>query len=187
MRPSCLALPDARRSRCASRPAAPRHARTASSRRLGAGPAVRLSTTVLAEIARVTDAGFKEIALTGVHLGSYGRDLVPSSSLVELLRAVRLKADATHDDGSVRLQPDVSFRISSLEPMDCSREIVDLVAAGDCFAPHFHLPLQHASNRVLAAMRRPYTHRVLRVARGRHQKPDAPRVHRVGRHRRLSR
>jgi threonylcarbamoyladenosine tRNA methylthiotransferase MtaB len=41
--------------------------------------------------------------------------------------------------------------------MDCSREIVDLVAAGDCFAPHFHLPLQHASNRVLAAMRRPYT------------------------------
>jgi threonylcarbamoyladenosine tRNA methylthiotransferase MtaB len=112
---------------------------------------------VLAEIARVTDAGFKEIALTGVHLGSYGRDLVPSSSLVELLRAVRLKADATRDDGSVRLQPDVLFRISSLEPMDCSREIVDLVAAGDCFAPHFHLPLQHASNGMLSAMRRPYT------------------------------
>jgi threonylcarbamoyladenosine tRNA methylthiotransferase MtaB len=121
------------------------------------GPRSSSVDAVLAEIARVTDAGFKEIALTGVHLGSYGRDLVPSSSLVELLRAVRLKADATHDDGSVRLQPDVLFRISSLEPMDCSREIVDLVAAGDCFAPHFHLPLQHASNRVLAAMRRPYT------------------------------
>ena len=41
--------------------------------------------------------------------------------------------------------------------MDCSREIVDLVAASDRFAPHFHLPLQHASDRVLAAMRRPYT------------------------------
>ncbi len=41
--------------------------------------------------------------------------------------------------------------------MDCSREIVDLVASSDRFAPHFHLPLQHASNRVLAAMRRPYT------------------------------
>ena len=49
------------------------------------------------------------------------------------------------------------FRISSLEPMDCCREVVDLVAEGDCFAPHFHLPLQHASDRVLAAMRRPYT------------------------------
>src|SRR5262249_42589101 len=49
------------------------------------------------------------------------------------------------------------FRISSLEPMDCSREIVDLVAACESFAPHFHLPLQHASDRILAAMRRPYT------------------------------
>jgi len=112
---------------------------------------------VKADIDRVVAAGFREIALTGVHLGSYGRDLVPSSSLVELLRAVRPKADATHDDGSVRLQPDVLFRISSLEPMDCAREIVDLVAEGGCFAPHFHLPLQHASNRVLVAMRRPYT------------------------------
>jgi len=41
--------------------------------------------------------------------------------------------------------------------MDCSGEIVDLVAGSLRFAPHFHLPLQHASNRVLAAMRRPYT------------------------------
>jgi threonylcarbamoyladenosine tRNA methylthiotransferase MtaB len=41
--------------------------------------------------------------------------------------------------------------------MDCSHEIVDLIASSDRFAPHVHLPLQHASNRVLAAMRRPYT------------------------------
>jgi threonylcarbamoyladenosine tRNA methylthiotransferase MtaB len=41
--------------------------------------------------------------------------------------------------------------------MDCSEEIVDLVAASRCFAPHFHLPLQHASDRMLVAMRRPYT------------------------------
>jgi threonylcarbamoyladenosine tRNA methylthiotransferase MtaB len=95
---------------------------------------------VLAQVERVAAAGFKEIALTGVHLGSYGRDI--DTSLVELL---------------VRLQPDVLFRISSLEPMDCTRELVDLVAAGRPFAPHFHLPLQHASNRILAAMRRPYT------------------------------
>jgi threonylcarbamoyladenosine tRNA methylthiotransferase MtaB len=99
---------------------------------------------VLREVERVSAAGFKEIALTGVHLGSYGRDLEPRSSLIDLLRAL---------DGV----PGVLFRISSLEPMDCSREIVDLVAASDGFAPHFHLPLQHASNRVLAAMRRPYT------------------------------
>jgi threonylcarbamoyladenosine tRNA methylthiotransferase MtaB len=101
---------------------------------------------VLGEVERVAAAGFKEIALTGVHLGSYGRDLTPSSSLVSLLRAL---------DSS---PADVTFRISSLEPMDCTEEIVALVSAsGGRFAPHFHLPLQHASDRMLALMRRPYT------------------------------
>jgi threonylcarbamoyladenosine tRNA methylthiotransferase MtaB len=108
---------------------------------------------VLTQIDRAANAGFREIALTGVHLGSYGRDLSPVSSLVSLLHAIgaRFGRDAA-DSRSPLL-----FRISSLEPMDCSREIVDLVSAGGCFAPHFHLPLQHASNRLLTAMRRPYT------------------------------
>jgi threonylcarbamoyladenosine tRNA methylthiotransferase MtaB len=106
---------------------------------------------ILREVRRVAAAGFKEIALTGVHLGSYGRDLQPASSLVELLHA--LDAWTMRLSGERRLL----FRISSLEPMDCSREVVDLVASSDRFAPHFHLPLQHASNQVLAAMRRPYT------------------------------
>ncbi len=106
---------------------------------------------VLGEIRRVTAAGFKEIALTGVHLGSYGRDLTPSSSLLELLRA--LDRRSLGEGG----RPNILFRISSLEPMDCTPDIVDLVARSDSFAPHFHLPLQHASNRVLARMRRPYT------------------------------
>ena len=52
---------------------------------------------------------------------------------------------------------DTTFRLSSLEPMDCPDALVDLVAASGRFAPHFHLPLQHASDGVLAAMRRPYT------------------------------
>jgi threonylcarbamoyladenosine tRNA methylthiotransferase MtaB len=117
---------------------------------------------VIAEVDRVTAAGFKEIALTGVHLGSYGRDLTPRSSLSDLLRvldgASLGRAPLGRAPlGRVRLQPDLLFRISSLEPMDCTRDIVDLVAASQRFAPHFHLPLQHASNRVLARMRRPYT------------------------------
>jgi threonylcarbamoyladenosine tRNA methylthiotransferase MtaB len=98
-------------------------------------------------MARVVAAGFKEIALTGVHLGSYGRDLAPSVRLVDLLGSAAAAAERHH----------VLFRISSLEPMDCTREVVDLVASSPCFAPHFHLPLQHASDRVLAAMRRPYS------------------------------
>jgi threonylcarbamoyladenosine tRNA methylthiotransferase MtaB len=103
---------------------------------------------VLSEVRRVTDAGFKEVAITGVHLGSYGRDLSPASSLRGLLCALR---------DSVADRSDVMFRISSLEPMDCTPAIVDLVSAAGCFAPHFHLPLQHASDAMLAAMRRPYT------------------------------
>jgi threonylcarbamoyladenosine tRNA methylthiotransferase MtaB len=104
---------------------------------------------ILQQVERVASAGFKEIVLTGVHLGSYGRDLQPQSSLVELLGAL--------DSWSSNGDPLVLFRISSLEPMDCSRAIVDLVASSDRFAPHFHLPLQHASNRLLSGMRRPYT------------------------------
>ncbi|TMQ00063.1 MAG: MiaB/RimO family radical SAM methylthiotransferase [Verrucomicrobia bacterium] len=103
---------------------------------------------VLAQMKRIVAAGFKEIALTGVHLGSYRRDI--GTSLVDLLEAVRRAALSG-------ARADLSFRISSLEPMDCTRASVELVAEGGCFAPHFHLPLQHASNRMLAAMRRPYT------------------------------
>ncbi len=111
----------------------------------GAGRSVPVDD-VLREVARVAAAGFKEVALTGVHLGSYGRDLEPACSLVSLLRAL---------DSSPH---DVTFRISSLEPMDCTPEIVGLVAGSrGRFAPHFHLPLQHASDRMLGLMRRPYT------------------------------
>jgi tRNA-2-methylthio-N6-dimethylallyladenosine synthase len=101
---------------------------------------------VLRDVERVAAAGFREVALTGVHLGSYGRDLEPSSSLVSLL------------DALVGSAADVTFRISSLEPMDCTSGVVDLVAGSrGRLAPHFHLPLQHASDRMLALMRRPYT------------------------------
>lgn len=103
--------------------------------------------SVLREAGRVAGAGFREIALTGVHLGSYGRDLSPRASLAGLLRAL---ADSP-------LAAECRFRVSSLEPMDCTSEIVDLVREHPSFAQHFHLPLQHASNRMLRAMRRPYT------------------------------
>jgi threonylcarbamoyladenosine tRNA methylthiotransferase MtaB len=112
----------------------------------GAPRSVPLSN-LLDDIDRVAAAGFREIALTGVHLGSYGRDLAPRSSLEDLLAAI-------DDRPAARA---LRFRVSSLEPMDCTRAIVDRVAGSSRFAAHFHLPLQHASDRVLAAMRRPYT------------------------------
>jgi threonylcarbamoyladenosine tRNA methylthiotransferase MtaB len=100
---------------------------------------------VRGDIATAVAAGYKEIAITGVHLGSYGRDAADGSSLETL---VRVLAD---------WPADVLFRISSLEPMDCTPSIVDLIAGSPTLAPHFHLPLQHGSDAMLAAMRRPYT------------------------------
>jgi threonylcarbamoyladenosine tRNA methylthiotransferase MtaB len=52
---------------------------------------------------------------------------------------------------------DVTFRLGSIEPMEFPRPLVDVVERSGRFAPHFHLPLQHGSNRMLGAMRRPYS------------------------------
>jgi len=105
-------------------------------------------------------AGYKEIAITGVHLGSYGRDLIAGEADV-------LVADAARQTGPASLEAlvrvlaewpdDVLFRISSLEPMDCTPAIVEMAASSPRLAPHFHLPLQHGSDAMLHAMRRPYT------------------------------
>jgi threonylcarbamoyladenosine tRNA methylthiotransferase MtaB len=100
---------------------------------------------VLKDIRCAIDAGYREVAITGVHLGSYGRDLGDGTTLTALVRALGEWPD------------DVLFRISSLEPMDCTREIIDVAARSPRIAPHFHLPLQHGSDAMLAAMRRPYT------------------------------
>jgi threonylcarbamoyladenosine tRNA methylthiotransferase MtaB len=111
----------------------------------GAGRSVPIDS-VIGEVERIAACGFKEIAITGVHLGSYGRDLQPPGSLIELLRAFD------------HCPADVVLRLSSLEPMDCTPDIVAHVASsGGRVAPHFHLPLQHASDRMLALMRRPYS------------------------------
>jgi threonylcarbamoyladenosine tRNA methylthiotransferase MtaB len=115
----------------------------------GTGTSLPLAE-VVDRASRIAAAGYKEIAIAGVHLGSYGRDLGAQTSLFALLQAL----DAVPSD--------VTFRVSSLEPMDCTREIVDLVARSGRFAPHFHLPLQHGSDAVLARMQRPYTLRYYR-------------------------
>lgn len=118
---------------------------------------------VLADVRRAVDAGYKEIAITGVHLGSYGRDLDDGSSLSTLVAALG------------DWNGDVLFRISSLEPMDCTPAIVDMVAGSARLAPHFHLPLQHGCDEMLRAMRRPYTPAFYRelIDRVRTALPDA--------------
>jgi threonylcarbamoyladenosine tRNA methylthiotransferase MtaB len=100
---------------------------------------------VIRDVTRALKAGYKEIALTGVHLGSYGRDLPEPASLRDLLERFAAWPE------------DVLFRVSSLEPMDCTPDVVSLAACSARIAPHFHLPLQHGTDAMLRAMRRPYT------------------------------
>ncbi|HLG55803.1 MAG TPA: tRNA (N(6)-L-threonylcarbamoyladenosine(37)-C(2))-methylthiotransferase MtaB [Vicinamibacterales bacterium] len=110
----------------------------------GAGRSRPLST-IVQQIELAIASGYREVAITGVHLGSYGRDLDDGSSLTTLVRRL------------AEWDADVLFRISSLEPMDCGPEIVELVANSRRLAPHFHLPLQHGADEILRRMRRPFT------------------------------
>jgi threonylcarbamoyladenosine tRNA methylthiotransferase MtaB len=101
-------------------------------------------TTVLGEIRRLSESGFREIVLSGINLGTFGRDLAPRVEFIDLLRRIL--------DGT----PVERLRISSIEPLDVTQDLIDLFASSDRIAPHFHMPLQSASDRILAAMHRWY-------------------------------
>ncbi len=100
---------------------------------------------IVCEVRSLIDKGYQEIVLTGVHLGTYGRKMNPAVRLVDLLR------DILALPGLGRL------RLSSVEPMRFDRGIVRLACGNPAFAPHFHIPLQSGSDRILRRMRRPYT------------------------------
>lgn len=100
---------------------------------------------VMAGIERLAADGFREVVLSGIHLGCYGRDLSSPASLLELLRRI---------DGQAPIH---RVRLSSIEPLELTGEIIDLVASSRCLCPHFHVPLQSGDNDVLRRMRRPYT------------------------------
>jgi threonylcarbamoyladenosine tRNA methylthiotransferase MtaB len=100
--------------------------------------------TVLSEIQRLSDSGFREIVLSGINLGTYGRDLTPRVEFLDLLRRI---LDET---------PVQRLRISSIEPLDVTQDLIDFFTSNNRIAPHFHMPLQSASDRILAAMHRWY-------------------------------
>lgn len=99
---------------------------------------------VLRQISHLAGQGYKEIVLTGIHLGAYGRDLRPPTNLAELLQEI-LSTQALQ-----------RLRLSSIEPLEVTGGIIELVSHRPQMAKHFHIPLQHGSDRVLELMRRPY-------------------------------
>jgi threonylcarbamoyladenosine tRNA methylthiotransferase MtaB len=99
---------------------------------------------VLEVLDSLHERGFKEVILSGVHLGGYGKDLSPPASLIELLEMIAERC------------PLPRVRLSSIDPEELSDEIIDLTAGVDKFCPHFHLPLQAGEDQILERMRRRY-------------------------------
>ena len=100
--------------------------------------------TVVEEIRRLAAAGYREVVLSGINLGSYGRDLLPRVEFREVLGRILEETSLER------------LRISSVEPMDITQDLIALVSSSDRIAQHFHIPLQSGSDRILAAMRRWY-------------------------------
>jgi len=100
--------------------------------------------SVLQQVHQLCDSGVKEIVLSGINIGTYGRDLSPRITFSTLLRRI---LDET---------PLERLRVSSIEPMDVTTDLIEFFAANDRMAPHFHMPLQSGADRILAAMHRWY-------------------------------
>jgi threonylcarbamoyladenosine tRNA methylthiotransferase MtaB len=98
---------------------------------------------VIANATLLASQGIKEIVLTGVNTGDFGRNTSQSESFYDLLRQLE-KVDIKR------------FRLSSIEPNLLTDEIIDLFAGSDKFMPHFHVPLQSGSDLILKLMRRRY-------------------------------
>lgn len=102
---------------------------------------------VLLEIKKIKEAGVKEIVLTGINLGDFGKDgngEKTGNNFYSLLHNIE------EFDGVNR------YRISSIEPNLLTEEIINFVAASKKIMPHFHIPLQSGSNKILGLMRRRY-------------------------------
>ena len=100
--------------------------------------------TVLQQVNQLCDSGVKEIVLSGINIGTYGRDLSPRITFPALLRRI------------LNETPLERLRVSSIEPMDVTADLIEFFAANDRMAPHFHMPLQSGVDRILAAMHRWY-------------------------------
>ncbi|MFT4565362.1 MAG: threonylcarbamoyladenosine tRNA methylthiotransferase MtaB [Saprospiraceae bacterium] len=117
----------------------------------------------IANATEIASKGVKEVVLTGVNIGDYGID-VEGNRQATFLDLVK---ELDQVEGLERI------RISSIEPNLCSDEIIDFVAGSNRFVPHFHMPLQSGSDRILGLMKRRYRSELYRD-RVRHIKSVMP-------------
>lgn len=105
----------------------------------------RQPDAVIAEANRLVQAGFKELVLTGIHLGAYGRELPEQPTLALLLRRLLEETDVRR------------IRMGSLESIEVDEDLISVMNSSDRICPHLHLPLQSGSDAILKAMNRHYT------------------------------
>ncbi len=100
---------------------------------------------VLKMLGSLAEEGYKEVVLTGIHLGKYGVDLQPETNLVRLLEAI----------GRENLP--LRIRLSSIEPGEVEKGLIEMMESETWLCRHFHIPLQSGDFRILKAMGRTYT------------------------------
>ena len=118
---------------------------------------------VIREVDSLVASGYREIVLSGINLGRWGRELTPRTNFVTLIQ------------GILRSTGVEKIRISSVEPMDWTNELIELVASSPRICKHAHVPLQSGSDKVLRRMHRKYRpwHYADRIERIRRAMPDA--------------
>jgi threonylcarbamoyladenosine tRNA methylthiotransferase MtaB len=99
---------------------------------------------VVERLSALSGRGFKEVVLTGIHLGRYGTDLKPALGLKDLLSLV----------GRKRFP--LRIRLSSLEPREVDQGIIEMIASEGWLCRHFHIPLQSGDDEILRKMNRDY-------------------------------
>ncbi|HBQ28420.1 MAG TPA: tRNA (N(6)-L-threonylcarbamoyladenosine(37)-C(2))-methylthiotransferase MtaB, partial [Desulfotomaculum sp.] len=99
---------------------------------------------VLGEVASLTQKGFKEIVLTGIHIGAYGQDLGSQINLTTLLSFL------------TKIPTLKRLRLSSIEPQDVNSTLIEFVATQPKICRHLHIPLQSGDNEILRSMGRRY-------------------------------
>ena len=128
------------------------------------GPSRSLELSeVLSQAKRFEEAGHKEIVVTGIHVGMYGRDLDRHYDIADLMLAL------------CQAHPDIRFRLSSIEPQEISDKLLQTMASCHNFMPHFHIPLQSGDDTILSRMNRGYDRQSFRrvVEKCRDAFPDA--------------
>ncbi|MGB9660888.1 MAG: tRNA (N(6)-L-threonylcarbamoyladenosine(37)-C(2))-methylthiotransferase MtaB [Moorellaceae bacterium] len=107
----------------------------------------RAPELVVEEVRKLVAAGYKEIVLTGVHTGAYGRDAQQGIDLSYLLRQL------------LKLPGLGRIRVSSIDPLDFTPELIRTLTEEEKICPHFHIPLQSGDDFILQRMGRRYTSR----------------------------